>query len=77
MSTLWSKSDVEKLKQFVLEGKYNDYEIDILRKNSRYLTVDGLLQLLPLRTKKGITYKCKELGLSYRLSKKKCEVIVE
>lgn len=48
MSTLWSKSDVEKLKQFVLEGKYNDYEIDILRKISRYLTVDGLLQLLPL-----------------------------
>lgn len=77
MSTLWSKSDVEKLKQFVLEGKYNDYKIDILRKNSRYLTVDELLQLLPLRTKKGITYKCKEFGLPYHLSKRKCEVNVE
>ena len=55
-------------------GKYNDYEIDILRKNSRYLTVDELLQLLPLRTKKGITYKCKELGLPYHLSDRKSVV---
>lgn len=55
-------------------GKYNDYEIEILKENSRYLTLDELVLLLPLRTKKGLEYKCKELNIPYHMVKDKCEV---
>lgn len=54
-------------------GKYNDYEIEILKANSRYMTIPELLKLLPLRTEKGIIYKCESLGLPYHLSKERCE----
>lgn len=52
---------------------YNLYEIEILKKNSRYLTVDELLELLPLRDKKSIKYKCNDLGLPYHTRKSRCE----
>lgn len=56
---------------------YNDYEIEILKKNSRYLTLDELAKLLPLRTKRGIVYKCRELDLPYHYSKERCEICAE
>lgn len=52
---------------------YNDYEIDILKENSRYLTLDELAKLLPLRTTRGIEYKCRDLGIPYHISKESCE----
>lgn len=53
--------------------RYNLYEIEILKKNSRYLTVDELLELLPLRDKKSIKYKCNDLGIPYHTRKSRCE----
>lgn len=55
-------------------GRYNDYEIEILKENSRYLTLDELLVLLPLRTKKGLEYKCNALGLPCHRVKERCEI---
>ena len=55
-------------------GRYNDYEIEILKENSRYLTLDELLVLLPLRTKKGLEYKCNALGLPCHKVKERCEI---
>lgn len=54
-------------------NSYNDYEIEILKENSRYMTVKELSKLLPLRKEKGIMYKCEQLGIPYHISKKNCE----
>lgn len=53
--------------------QYNDYEIEILKNNYRYLTIKELAKMLPLRTEKGIMYKCEQLGLRYHISKDRCE----
>lgn len=53
--------------------EYNDYEIEVLKENSRYMTLDELAKLLPLRTKKGIEYKCRQLDLPYHYVKERCE----
>ena len=56
-------------------GRYNDYEIDILKENSDYLTVSELAKLLPLRTEKGIMYKCEQLNIPYHVSKEMCKSV--
>lgn len=52
---------------------WNDYEVEILKSNSRYMTLDELVKLLPLRTVKGIQWKCEQLGIPYHMVKSKCE----
>lgn len=56
-------------------GRYNDYEIDILKENSDYLTVSELAKLLPIRTEKGIMYKCEQLHIPYHVSKEMCKSV--
>lgn len=58
----------------LFRGRYNDYEIEILKENSRYMTLDELLVLLPLRTKRSLEYKCEELGIPYHTSRERCEI---
>jgi hypothetical protein len=52
--------------------EFNEYEIDILKKNSDYLTISEMSKLLPLRTESGIMWKCEQLKLPYHVSKTKC-----
>lgn len=53
--------------------EYMPYEIDILKKYSRYKTVYELAKMLPLRTPKGIEYECRKLGIPYHISKNMCD----
>lgn len=46
--------------------RYNEYEIDILRKNSPDKTIDEITRLLPLRKRSGIISKCRHLKIPYR-----------
>lgn len=56
---------------------WNDYEIDILKENSRFMTLKELSRLLPLRSEKGIINKCELLDLPYHLVKERCEIRVK
>lgn len=55
-------------------GIFNDYEVEIIKRYSRYKTVYELAKMLPLRTADSIEYYCTAHQLPYHLSKKKCEV---
>lgn len=46
--------------------KYNDYELNILKKQAASHTLDELAKKLPLRTKESITRKCKTLHLTIK-----------
>lgn len=61
----------------LFRGRYNDYEIEILNKYHDSHTLDELAKMLPLRSVKGIAYKCEQLGLSYHFSKSKCNSVEE
>lgn len=50
------------------------YELEIIRKNSPYMTIQELSKLLPLRTARGIQSKCEQLGLEYHISKNECKI---
>lgn len=53
--------------------KWNDYEIEILKENSPYMTVKELTKLLPRRSEDGIAYRCEVLKLEYHISKERCK----
>lgn len=57
----------------LIKREYQDYEIEILRKYSKYKTIEELAKMLPLRKPKGIMCKCEQLGLEYHTSKSKCK----
>lgn len=50
--------------------RYNQYEIDIIKNNIDTHTIDEIVAMLPIRTKKGVIAKCEELGLKYHSKKK-------
>lgn len=56
---------------------YTVGEEDFLKKVSRYLTVDEILEYMPNRTVKGIEYKCSKMGIPYHLTKNMCEPLPE
>lgn len=45
--------------------RYNDYEIDIIKKHCDTHTINEIADMLPLRTKSGIIAKCEQLGIKY------------
>lgn len=57
----------------LLRNKYSEMELDILRKYSDTKTVYELQKMLPLRTVKGIQYKCEQLNLPYHVSEAMCK----
>lgn len=59
----------------LVKRKYQDYEIEILKKYSKYKTIEELAKMLPLRKPKGIMYKCEQLGLEYHTSQHKCKIM--
>lgn len=59
----------------LIKREYQEYEIDILKKYSKYKTIEELAKMLPLRKPKGIAYKCEQLGLEYHISKSKCKPV--
>lgn len=52
---------------------YSEKEINILKENSRYCTIQELQEMLPRRSAKSIMYKCESLGIPYHHVKNKCE----
>lgn len=57
----------------VSQTNYSEKEIEILKENSRYCTVQELQEMLPKRSSKSIQYKCDSLKIPYHLVKSKCE----
>lgn len=58
----------------ITKNRYMPYELEIIRKNSPYMTIQELSKLLPLRTARGIQSKCEQLGLEYHISKNECKI---
>lgn len=54
-------------------NQYSFKEIEILQRYSDTKTVDELCEMLPMRTRKGIMYKCEKMGLPYHISKERCK----
>lgn len=73
-------SEAVRLRKYTI-GVYSKWytvgEEDFLKKVSRYLTVDEILEYMPNRTAKGIEYKCNKMGIPYHLSKNMCEQLPE
>lgn len=50
--------------------KYNQYEIDIIKKYHTTKTIDEITAMLPLRTRAGVIAKCEDLKIKYITKKK-------
>lgn len=61
----------------LMKGRYTDDEINILKKYSRYKTIDEIHELLPNRSNKSIEYKCCSLKIPYHIKKDRCEIMEE
>lgn len=59
----------------LIRTTWSDDEVEILRKYSRYKTLEELMHLLPRRPLKGIRYMCEKLKLPYHYKKECCEVL--
>ena len=57
----------------LLRNRYSPEEIEILQKYSDSKTLAELAKMLPLRSQKGIAYKCESLGIPYHISKDCCK----
>lgn len=57
----------------LMRDVWSEEELDILKRFSRYKTVDELTHLLPRRSKKAITWMCEQMKLPYHISKSRCE----
>lgn len=50
--------------------RYNQYEIDIIRKFHETKTIDEIVTMLPLRTRSGVIAKCEQLHIKYKTAAK-------
>ena len=55
-------------------NQYTQEEIAILHEYSDVKTVDELCEMLQGRPRKGIMWKCEQLGIPYHISKERCRV---
>ena len=46
---------------------FNDYEVEIIKKNIDKLTLSEIIKMLPYKNEKQVIAKCKELNLKYRI----------
>lgn len=53
--------------------KWNEYELEIIKVLSEFLTVSELHKMLPRRSESGIKYQCEKFKLSYHISKDRCK----
>jgi hypothetical protein len=46
---------------------FNDYEVEIIKKNIDKLALSEIIKMLPYKNEKQVIAKCKELNLKYRI----------